>query len=585
MAAKVRWMQNAWWVVTHHQGRRRKKRVGTTKADKRQAEEIVRKVNGQLALGILPVERTEEALPCDAELRRWITAYAPTFKPSTQGESRRIIETHLVPFFGSRDVRELRESDLLKFVQVKLEAGLAPKTIRNTLSILRRVLNLLHREGQIDRNPASRLGELMRRVDKSAAREAKTADSWSREEIETPLEIAHEHERRFHPPLATLFYAGLRRGELLGLKWEDVDFERRRLHIRRAYVKGSLTSPKSGRGRFVAIAPGLGALLLDVLAERRRECLTGSWADVPEWVFPSNTGGLWDQDNFERCWRRVRRRAQKEGVRPLRLHCTRHTWASLALQAGKSVRWVADQLGHADPAMTLRVYAHVIPDDEPDLSFLDFSGSQSGLRRPYTAPDGDDADPNKSAPAATDRGVYEFLARPARLERAERAVHGEPVSAVEIPDLAGKYGEIARIGLLGRASFSDSGPSRGFRKSGLAPRRRPDGSTRRAMQSASSSPMGSRLLRLVLVPHRPSAERVASRRRAGLRQSSRSSGPGGAPVRPSWVNLPQTYPPNQVASREFRFWKAPSCWHNGRCWNHGPVTLQEDPWESSTRCW
>ena len=66
----------------------------------------------------------------------------------------------------------------------------------------------------------------------------------------------------------------------------------------------------------------------------------------------------------------------------MRLHSTRHTWATFALQAGKSIRWVADQLGHADPALTLRVYAHILPQEETDLSFADFRGP----RRPYTAP-------------------------------------------------------------------------------------------------------------------------------------------------------------------------------------------------------
>jgi len=78
-------------------------------------------------------------------------------------------------------------------------------------------------------------------------------------------------------------------------------------------------------------------------------------------------------------------RAQALGVRPLRLHCTRHTWASLALASGKSVRWVAEQLGHADPALTLRVYAHAMREEESDLSFLEF-GRDLGPGRPYTAP-------------------------------------------------------------------------------------------------------------------------------------------------------------------------------------------------------
>ena len=113
------------------------------------------------------------------------------------------------------------------------------------------------------------------------------------------LHVAEEHEPRFYPALATLFYTGLRRGELLGLKWEDVDFERRRLHVRRAYVKGSITTPKSGHGRHAAVAPPLASLLMDVLAQRRRESLGFGWAETPEWVFPSETGGPLDQDNFE----------------------------------------------------------------------------------------------------------------------------------------------------------------------------------------------------------------------------------------------------------------------------------------------
>jgi integrase len=74
-----------------------------------------------------------------------------------------------------------------------------------------------------------------------------------------------------------------------------------------------------------------------------------------------------------RVWDRIRHRAQKRGVRPLKLHCARHTWATLALRAGKSVRWVADQLGHADPALPLRVYAHAMREEESDLSFADFA--------------------------------------------------------------------------------------------------------------------------------------------------------------------------------------------------------------------
>ncbi len=118
-----------------------------------------------------------------------------------------------------------------------------------------------------------------------------------------------------------------------------------------------------------------------MLAERHSEGLARGWPEVPPWVFCGTTGGSWDEYNFSRVWRRVMRRAQKRGVRPLTFHSTRHTYATLAIESGRSIRWVAEQLGHADPAMTLRAYAHVLPRQEEDLSFADFG-------TPKRAPDG-----------------------------------------------------------------------------------------------------------------------------------------------------------------------------------------------------
>lgn len=94
------------------------------------------------------------------------------------------------------------------------------------------------------------------------------------------------------------------------------------LCVRRAYVVGQLTGPKNGRGRFVAMSPGLGTMLIDLLAARRREAFERGWREISSWVFPSETGGLIDPKNCERSWRRLQRRAQREGVRPLKLHCT-----------------------------------------------------------------------------------------------------------------------------------------------------------------------------------------------------------------------------------------------------------------------
>jgi len=207
---------------------------------------------------------------------------------------------------------------------------------------------------------------------------------WSREEIERLLALAREREPQFAPLLAFLCSTGARRGEALGLKWEDVDLSGRRIKIRRAITHRHLTTPKSGRGRTVVMSEALATELSGLLESRRRESLERGWPEVPEWVFCSEAGGPLDERNVTRAWLRLRRRAKALGIRPLKLHCTRHAWATLAFRAGKSIRWVADQLGHADPALTLRVYAHAMR-EEDDLSFVEF-GRDAGPGRPQTAP-------------------------------------------------------------------------------------------------------------------------------------------------------------------------------------------------------
>ena len=266
--------------------------------------------------------------------------------------------------------------------------GIGPKAIENTLSCLRRVCTLLVDEGRLDRNPVSNLASLMRQVRNAAATETVEREAWTRSEARILIEVAAVHEQKIRPFLVLLFATGLRKGEALGLKWSDVDFERRRLTIRRSVTAVGVSTPKSGRARRVPMTTDLAETLFDLLGERQCERLSNGWPETPEWIFCSVTGTGLHPRNLQRTFERLRRRAQKRGVRPLSLHSCRHSWATWALQAGKSVKWVADVLGHADPTLTLRVYAHAMADDETDLSFasLDFDGD----RRRYTATDEND---------------------------------------------------------------------------------------------------------------------------------------------------------------------------------------------------
>ena len=102
------------------------------------------------------------------------------------------------------------------------------------------------------------------------------------------------------------------------------------------------------------------------------------------------------------------------GARPLKLHCARHTNASLARASGKSLGWVANQLGHASPALTLKTYTHAIREEEKDLSFLDFDGP----KRPDTALDLDATRRNENAHPASAGERLENLEHETGLEPA-----------------------------------------------------------------------------------------------------------------------------------------------------------------------
>jgi len=158
----------------------------------------------------------------------------------------------------------------------------------------------------------------------------------------------------------------------MGLQSPDVNFDEGFLTIRCSAGTQGESTPKNGRSRRVQMTASLASDLFDLLATRRIQGVSRGWAEPPKWVFCSEAGAALDPSSVTRVWNRIRRRAQPLGVRPLRIHDARHTWATFALHAGKNIRWVSDQLGHADPAFTLRVYAHALREEETDLSFADF---------------------------------------------------------------------------------------------------------------------------------------------------------------------------------------------------------------------
>jgi integrase len=319
-------------------GRRKVETIGPSK---KEAERVLAERLAEIRQGNFRVlkEATFEEFA-----RKWLREYAkPHTKPSTYDGYERYLERHWIPVFGPAKLAELTEADFEEAVAKLSARGLLPKSVNNFMVPLKRMLGHAVKWGYLTRNPAAEVQRLP-----VPHREMRAL---------TPTEVrrlldaaAPEHRLFFELAVMT----GLRRGELIGLKWGDVDFRDARLHVRRSVWAGQFVSPKSQRSiRAVDLAPRLAALLKQARPD-------GPWERVAErLIFPGKDGCPRDPDSFLR-WHfaPALKRAALEG---LRFHDLRHTYASLLILAGEHPKYLQAQLGHASITTTLGRYGHLLP--------------------------------------------------------------------------------------------------------------------------------------------------------------------------------------------------------------------------------
>ena len=269
----------------------------------------------------------------------------------------RLSENHIKPQIGSIPLADLTSLDLQRFYTHLLDGGrvdrieakkkpkgLAPKTVRNIHQMIGSAYNLALEQRLVTKNPTQ--GCALPKVEHKEMKTL-TADQLSTFFHEAKDSGVYE---LYYLDLAT----GLRRGELLGLKWTDVDLVRGILKIQRAISRQNgkvVEAPLKTKNAYRTLP--LSADAISVLMHQRRK--TGS----SEWVFPSPTGCPMSPDSVLHMLHRVLKRA---GLPRIRFHDLRHTFATMALQNGVDVKTVSSMLGHYSAGFTLDTYAHVTTD-------------------------------------------------------------------------------------------------------------------------------------------------------------------------------------------------------------------------------
>lgn len=309
--------------------------------------------------------RVEEGALADADragatlrafLHRWLEAIRANVRPSTWQRYAHSVHHDLVPALGRTRLTALRPEAVQKLYADKLTSGLAPRSVHHIHTILHTALRQAVKWGYVSHNVT----------------EAVDPPAVPRYEMHflTPEQVATLFDASRGDRLEALWtvavFTGCREGELLGMEWEDIDWEAGTVFVRRTLVgtKGSVPAfaePKTARGRRVIPLPEEAVTALRAHRARQnaeRLALGPDYADYGL-IFPTHLGTPLRARNVVRDFKALLSRA---GLPPeVRVHDLRHTAAALLLSEGTDVATAAAILGHAQPSTTLNVYGHAIP--------------------------------------------------------------------------------------------------------------------------------------------------------------------------------------------------------------------------------
>ena len=293
-------------------------------------------------------------------LSDWLASQEHRLRATTLYSYEKAIE-RVTRRLGKVPVQALTPLQIEKFYAELLRNGarlgkpLSAKTVRNSHVVLRKALADAERLGLVYRNAAASA-----RPPTAIRKEFAT---WSSDDLRDFF--AGIRDKRIFPALLVLATTGMRRGEVLGLRWSDVDLDAGQLAIVQTLttINGKPTfgaTKSSGSRRVVYIDPQTVSVLREHRKRQREERLIAgpAWTATPDLVFRDEAGVRLQPDLLTR---RFSALVDASGLTPIRLHDLRHTYATLALKAGVHPKIVSERLGHATVGITLDLYSHVTP--------------------------------------------------------------------------------------------------------------------------------------------------------------------------------------------------------------------------------
>ena len=337
-------------VVGYRDGRpRRKHFYGETRSDV--ADRLTRALQ-ELQQGIIPAD---DRIKLDAFLDHWLEdTVKPSVRPKTYDSYKQLARLYLKPDLGHVRLSKLTPHDVRKFMNAKIETGLSARTVLYCRAVLRRALRQAVCDGIIFRNVATLV-----EPPRSVRSEVKVLTP---EQAGAFLEAIKED--RLQALYTVALSLGLRQGEALGLRWQDLDFDNRTLRVNKALQrvngKVQLVEPKTNRSRRTLPLPdsAVQSLCSHRVRQMEERLKAGERWHEAGFVFTTPIGTPLDPRNVLREYHAALKRA---GLPRFRFHDLRHSCASLLLAQGVQPRTVMEILGHSQISITMDTYAHVMP--------------------------------------------------------------------------------------------------------------------------------------------------------------------------------------------------------------------------------
>ena len=318
---------------------------GTTKE---RAKKRLREIEDSVDKGNYIPPKT---VPLFSEVAKdWIEYKRPRLRETTWEVYEGHVRNHFNDLNGLR-INRISIAGVEKFITDKQAQGIHIGTIRKVLVTLGQILSYAVRHKYLDYNP---LREAERPRGQSQEHENDTPGSESIRVL-TPCQISDLLVQVTDPKYRTLFmvaiFSGARQGELLGLKWSDINWQKSQIHIQRTFNKGRFFTPKTKTSKRKI---DLGPTVITELKKWKLACPKNEL----DLVFPNKAG---EPINYINMVQRKFLPALKAADLPkVRFHDLRHSYAILMIHQGENIKYIQTQLGHSSPTVTLNVYAHLM---------------------------------------------------------------------------------------------------------------------------------------------------------------------------------------------------------------------------------